>query len=168
MCNVVNVSAQFGDDEQNGELQKLKEKCGSQPLVQNPKSHPVSNGCSKPAGLSIAGEEDFTYCCDRHDACYASCGVPKDYCEKDFGRCMNNMCKTVFSANSQCKTAAGMYKMGVEVFGGSGYTGSQAQKCTCLEKGTTLREHYEEILHSRYESFNRELSDEEIDEKIQK
>ena len=27
----------------------------------------VSNGCSKPEFLAIDGEEDFTYCCDRHD-----------------------------------------------------------------------------------------------------
>jgi hypothetical protein len=26
----------------------------------------VSNGCSKPPGFQIGGEEDFTYCCDKH------------------------------------------------------------------------------------------------------
>lgn len=33
--------------------------------VQNTKAI-VSNGCSKPPGFQIEGEEDFTYCCDKH------------------------------------------------------------------------------------------------------
>ena len=32
----------------------------------------------------VSGEEDFTYCCDRHDACYSVCGISKHLCEKDF------------------------------------------------------------------------------------
>ena len=36
-----------------------------------------SNGCSKPDGITVPGEEDFTYCCDRHDACYETCNIDK-------------------------------------------------------------------------------------------
>ena len=65
-----------------------------------------SNGCSKPKGIQVNGEEDFTYCCDRHDACYATCGLTKQYCDKDFGKCMKSMCKSTFSHNSECNDAA--------------------------------------------------------------
>jgi Group XII secretory phospholipase A2 precursor (PLA2G12) len=58
-----------------------------------------SNGCSKPDFLAIDGEEDFTYCCDRHDTCYAMCGASKSFCENDFDKCMKTMCKTTFRDN---------------------------------------------------------------------
>ena len=74
-----------------------------------------SNGCSKPQGIEVGGEEDFTYCCDRHDACYGTCGLSKEYCDNDFGKCLKNMCKTIFTSNPQCTSAASMYQMATQV-----------------------------------------------------
>lgn len=65
-----------------------------------------SNGCSKPKFIQVGGEEDFTYCCDRHDACYASCSAPKVFCDKDFRKCMNSLCRTNFKHNQACPSAA--------------------------------------------------------------
>ena len=58
-----------------------------------------SNGCSKPSFIQVADEEDFTYCCDRHDACYATCNAPKDFCDDDFLKCMKNLCRKNFASN---------------------------------------------------------------------
>ncbi len=80
-----------------------------------------SNGCSKPEFLQVEGEEDFTTCCDHHDACYATCGISKAYCEKEFEKCMKRMCKEVFSSNSRCEGAASTYAMGTSMFGDSGF-----------------------------------------------
>jgi hypothetical protein len=49
---------------------------------------------------------DFSYCCDRHDACYGMCGAPKAYCDDDFKSCMLKQCSTTYSKNKQCPTAA--------------------------------------------------------------
>ncbi len=38
--------------------------------VQRRLKAPESKGCSKRAEVNIPGEEDFTYCCDRHNVCY--------------------------------------------------------------------------------------------------
>ena len=49
---------------------------------------------------------DFTYCCDRHDACYGMCGVPKAFCDDDFKTCMLKQCRTDYKKNKQCPQAA--------------------------------------------------------------
>ena len=38
--------------------------------VQRASYRPESNGCSKPEFFKVEGEEDFTYCCDRHGKWY--------------------------------------------------------------------------------------------------
>ena len=108
-------------------------ECGSNEVkVQKPHVPPESNGCSKPEFIQVAGEEDFTYCCDRHDACYGMCGSDKQYCDKDFGRCNKAMCKSVFPRNNQCTSAADTYAMGTMMFGVEGWNGSQEQHCVCI------------------------------------
>lgn len=103
--------------------------------VQKEGLRPKSNGCSKPDFIgALPGEEDFTYCCDRHDTCYAMCGISKDYCENDFNKCMKSLCKTNFSKNMECKDAAEMYFMGVSMFGSNGYEESQYEYCQCIPK----------------------------------
>ena len=80
--------------------------------MQNPDSgRAVSNGCSKPGGLDVPGEEDFTFCCDRHDTCYSTCGVGQKFCDNDFKKCMEGMCTKMFGDTAECKQAAGIYFM---------------------------------------------------------
>lgn len=76
---------------------------------------------SQPEFLTVEGEEDFTTCCDVHDACYATCGISKDHCENDFKRCMQRMCKEIFTSNSKCESATETYVMGTTAFGGGGF-----------------------------------------------
>ena len=106
-----------------------------------------SNGCSKPAGLQISGEEDFTFCCDRHDACYATCSLSQNYCDKDFEKCMKNMCKEHFKQNDQCQGAAQMYAMGPMMFGKEPYEDLQQRHCTCVSKDQVINS-YEEVIDS--------------------
>ena len=89
--------------------QKINCKDGER-LVQETNSIIESNGCSKPAFIHVNGEEDFTYCCDRHDACYATCGASKSFCDNDFGKCMQKLCDDFFSHNEACGRAAETYR----------------------------------------------------------
>ena len=111
----------------------------------------ISNGCSKPPGLGIAGEENFTYCCDRHDACYESCGASKEYCDREFSECMKALCQSNFAKNSDCKSAAETYFMGVSFFGQGGFDDSQNQHCTCID-AAKVDDHYTSLVSNFYET----------------
>jgi secretory phospholipase A2 len=133
--------------------------CGANEIaVQVLDIEPESNGCSKPPGIRIGGEEDFTYCCDRHDACYSTCNVPKSYCDKDFDKCMQKMCNTIFAHNNQCSQAASMYSMGTMAFGQVGYADTQDTYCTCIssnpsEEKAVISEHYTRLLQGFYGKY---------------
>ena len=118
--------------------------------VQLASKMPESNGCST-MGIKVGGEEDFTSCCDLHDACYQTCGMAQKKCDQDFGDCMKDLCKSVFSHNPQCEGAANMYVMGVSMFGGGGFAESQHEYCECKE-GTTVGAiaHYKDLFAKFY------------------
>jgi hypothetical protein len=125
-------------------------QCGTdETLVQIPSKQILSNGCSKPSFIKVEGEEDFTYCCDRHDACYACCGISKGYCDDDFEKCMLKLCSSNFKSSSQCKTAASTYALGTKVFGQTGFIESQNDYCFC-EKSDKVDEHYENVIQKFY------------------
>ena len=128
--------------------------------VQKPSTPPESNGCSKPSFIQVNGEEDFTYCCDRHDACYGMCGSDKTFCDKDFGNCMRRLCKSNFPNNPECAGAAGTYEMGTMFAGQQGYADSQEQHCICIAKdnetkdGFTAEEtHYITLVEDFYKKY---------------
>jgi hypothetical protein len=97
----------------------------------------------------VEGEEDFTYCCDRHDACYACCGISKSYCDEDFEKCMVRLCSSNFGSSSQCKSAASTYALGTKVFGQAGFIESQNDYCRC-EKSDKVDDHYVTVIESFY------------------
>lgn len=132
---------------------------GPQVLVQKQSPLPSSNGCSKPSGLTVGGEEDFTYCCDRHDVCYSSCGMSKDFCEKDFGKCMKNLCHTAFPSNPACPGAAQMYQMGTTMFGVKGFGELQNDYCTCIDR-TNVIDHYRKLFRDIYQTHSNKTSTE--------
>lgn len=142
-------------------------RCSSgQVSVQSLTNPPTSNGCSKPAGISVGGEEDFTYCCDRHDVCYSTCGASKDFCESDFGKCMQELCKSQFSHNPQCGGAASMYQMGTTMFGGDGFDNLQVDHCQCIDE-SEVSNHYAKVLRQIYENHANK-SGQEISEQLSK
>ena len=111
-----------------------------------------SNGCSKPGIFQIAGEEDFTYCCDRHDACYETCGMDRQFCEAEFSKCLNNMCATTFSDNPECNKAAGMYTMGTMFFGDAAFQKSQEGWCECIAQDE-IDGHHLKLIDSFYQTY---------------
>jgi hypothetical protein len=113
-----------------------------------------SNGCSKPSFIQVSGEEDFTYCCDRHDACYSTCGASQKFCDEDFKKCMLKLCATTYASNPQCSNAASTYAMGTMMFGSDGYQQTQNQYCACLPKGQSVIEHYQKGVKEFYIRHN--------------
>lgn len=111
-----------------------------------------SNGCTKPAFLTVNGEEDFTHCCDRHDVCYSTCGLTQAYCDEDFRKCMHQLCEHVFPHNPECKSAASTYSMGTSLFGTDLYSNEQDSHCTCIEAGQ-LVPHYKSYVDLFYKTF---------------
>ena len=94
----------------------------------------LSNGCSKPSSIKIKGEEDFTYCCDLHDACYSSCSISKDYCDNDFLKCMLKLCNVYFEKQkNECLNAAEVYSLGTKIFGQKGFLETQQDYCDCID-----------------------------------
>lgn len=130
-----------------------------QVAVQHRTRVPESNGCSKPAGISIGGEEDFTACCDLHDVCYESCNVDKQFCETQFASCLQNLCRTAFAHNKGCSQAAQMYAMGTTMFGGSGFATSQEEFCECVPK-EEVSAHYGSLFHTFYQTHAPDKADE--------
>lgn len=127
-------------------------ECRADELLMQNHVQSESNGCSKPSFIQVQGEEDFTYCCDRHDACYSTCGISKDYCEKDFKKCMKSMCQTVFAKNKECNQAADVYVMGTSMFGSNGYAESQNLHCSCIKKDDMMN-HYKDIITKFYNTY---------------
>jgi secretory phospholipase A2 len=111
-----------------------------------------SNGCTKPAFLTVNGEEDFTHCCDRHDACFSTCGVTQKFCDDDFLKCMNNLCDTVFPANKECKSAATTYSMGTSIFGTEPFSQGQKDHCQCIPT-ENLVDHYKTYAGKFYSKY---------------
>jgi len=110
-----------------------------------------SNGCTGADFIQISGQEDFTYCCDIHDACYQTCNVPRKKCDSDFKKCMHNLCDTTFAANSECRSAANMYYTATSLLGASFYEDSQGGHCECKDmRASVVIEHYSGIIESFY------------------
>ena len=127
-------------------------------LAQNPNGEVISNGCSKPSFITVEGEEDFTYCCDRHDACYAMCQAPKSYCDDDFKKCMHQLCDSKFGTSPNCKSAANTYAMGTGIFGQQGYIESQNEHCMCVPVDDVV-DHYTNIVRNFYSLYAPDKAD---------
>lgn len=138
----VSVTAQHDQD--------LYKKCpaGHVP-VQHAAKQLESNGCSKPAGISIAGEEDFTYCCDRHDVGYLTCNMNKAWAETEFKKCLSSLCRTTYKENPHCQQAADMYVFGTTMLGGGAFAESQNDYCSCVPS-SDVKDHYTSYIQNFY------------------
>lgn len=117
--------------------------------VQNPR--PVtSNGCTGADFIELDGEEDFTSCCDEHDACYQVCGMSKKKCDHKFWECMEHMCLTVFPENKKCKKAANIYYLGTSTLGNAFYEDAQSDHCMCISD-TEVTGHYRNLIGQFYD-----------------
>lgn len=141
-------------------VEELYKQCPSgQVAVQHNTRMPESNGCSKPAGISLLGEEDFTFCCDLHDVCYETCSADKQYCENEFSKCLQNLCRTAFANNKDCPQAAQMYAMGTTMFGSGEFAKSQEEFCECVPR-EDVRPHYASLVERFYQAHARDKAGE--------
>jgi hypothetical protein len=117
---------------------------------------PYSNGCSVPESLrsQLGDYSDFEPCCDLHDACYMSCGIPKPKCEAHFKKCMEQRCQQKGSRQrNKCSEMANLFVMGTSIFGCNGYVELQAEGCECLPKKEAFSR-VKDYAHEFYQSYN--------------
>lgn len=119
---------------------------------------PYSNGCSVPESMreGLGDYSMFVPCCDLHDACYFSCGIPKPMCEDEFNKCMKRQCKETKRTKQQrteCEELAGLFTLGTSIFGCGGYTELQKEGCECLPPPEAARR-VREYAHEFYAAFN--------------
>ena len=109
----------------------------------------TSNGCTGADFIELDGEEDFTSCCDEHDACYQICGLNKKKCDHKFWECMEHLCESVFPENKKCKKAANIYYLGTSTLGNSFYEDAQSDHCMCVESDKVTG-HYKVLIDKFY------------------
>jgi hypothetical protein len=162
----VSLSFTLGDNPEQPKLE-VKTCPTNQVPVQN--RQPIeSNGCSKPSFLAVQDEEDFTYCCDRHDACYQLVGLQRGYCDQDFSKCMRKMCHELFAHNPRCSNAADMYLFGTSAFGEAAYVNTQNAHIDCVENDQVIP-HYVSFVDEFYRANTQMKKDSsEIQEKVEK
>lgn len=81
------------------------------------------------------------------DNSFQSCGVTWKYCERDFAKCMKNVCKE--SSKEGCEEQANMFSSMTKMFGSGFFDMSQDGVCECVNK---------EDAAARYVSFLQEIS----------
>jgi secretory phospholipase A2 len=124
-------------------------------MVKVPKQPFVSitaNGCG-PEGMQIEEEFGLFRCCNRHDICFQSCGVTWRFCEKDFKKCMNDVCMSS-TKKKDCKEQADMFSSMTSMFGSAFFDTSQDGVCECVDSSDA---------NKRYIAFLREISSDTID-----
>jgi hypothetical protein len=112
----------------------------------------TSNGCTGTGFIELEGEEDFTSCCDEHDACYQVCGMTKKRCDMKFWECLEHMCETVFTTNKQCRSAANIYYIATRTLGREFYEDAQSEHCQCVEN-EKVSEHYRDLISDFYGTY---------------
>ena len=112
----------------------------------------TSNGCTGTGFIDLVGEEDFTSCCDEHDACYQVCGMTKKRCDMKFWECLEHMCTTVFSTNKECRSAANIYYIATRTLGREFYEDAQSEHCQCLEN-EKVSNHYRDLISDFYGTY---------------
>ena len=113
-----------------------------------------SNGCTGADMIKLSGKEDFTYCCDLHDACYQTCGMTQKKCDADFKRCMMDMCSTTFSNNEQCQGVANLFHMATSSFGRNFYDDAQSEHCDCIDiRAKSVQARYKKLIDNFYSEY---------------
>ena len=90
-----------------------------------------SNGCGT-AGMNVDNGYNFKPCCDRHDACYETCGMDKASCDKLFKGCMSKRCRDEHPGDEKCASNSALYTVGVTLMGCGAYRAGQEQACLCI------------------------------------
>ena len=111
-----------------------------------------SNGCTGGDLVKMMNsKEDFTYCCDLHDACYQTCGMTQKMCDAKFKQCMSGMCHTTFPKSPTCNNVANLYFMATSTLGGTFYEDAQSDHCECVDiRASVVQERYNKLINTFY------------------
>ncbi|XP_078731709.1 group XIIA secretory phospholipase A2-like [Lampetra fluviatilis] len=100
------------------------------------------NGCGSPVfGLygEVSALGGVTRCCNRHDLCYARCGVARVDCDSRFRRCMGRVCHRldwVFNlftlSQGKCGSIMDAIHEGMDNLGCRPFLLSQREACVCV------------------------------------
>ena len=140
MGNLFSGGGLSGMGGKGGKNEKIKKGSGDgysfacpKPLkkMHDPKYKFWSNGCGA-AGMNVDSGFNFQPCCDRHDACYETCGMDKTSCDKLFRGCLNKTCRDKHGDSPECKQNSAMYTVGVSLMGCGSYRSGQEQACLCV------------------------------------
>jgi len=112
----------------------------------------TSNGCTGADMIKMMNsKEDFTYCCDLHDACYQTCGMTQKMCDAKFKACMGGMCHTTFATSETCNNLANLYFMATSALGGAFYEDAQSDHCECVDiRASVVQERYKKLISAFY------------------
>jgi secretory phospholipase A2 len=111
-----------------------------------------ANGCG-PMGMQVTEEYGLYQCCNQHDLCYSICNPGFEWCEKQFKKCMAQVCKKV-ADSSGCNEKANGFSSMTKVFGSASYGEGLEQSCDCLPPAKAEARN-EEFLRHAYGLFNR-------------
>eukprot|EP00483_Globobulimina_turgida_P001601 UN01603 len=110
----------------------------------------TSNGCGS-MGIKVTLDPRVEHCCDTHDACYAVCGISRDYCDSQFNKCVVKGC----GKDEDCASSAAMITMGASLFGCEPFLETQKESCDCL-KGNDYDERVLDTLKEIYAKLDDE------------
>uniref|UniRef100_H3GN10 Phospholipase A2 n=1 Tax=Phytophthora ramorum TaxID=164328 RepID=H3GN10_PHYRM len=131
----------------------------------------TANGCGT-SGMPITTSTDFQECCDWHDACYSTCGMPKGNCEKRLQKCMKTRCKEIQdpSKREECFSTAKIFYIGANMIACPAYQDAQKEACECVPTDKVAETNRERLVYFLEENGapEEELEDEAIDTLLKK
>lgn len=99
--------------------------------VQNYNIRIISHGCVQHELVAVENIEDFTYCCDRHTACYQTCGITKPFCDEDLKMCMHKVCQAILGNSYNCEANAESFHTSIVSSDFDVFHRMQTEYCTC-------------------------------------
>mmetsp|Transcript_1956 Transcript_1956/g.2143 ORF Transcript_1956/g.2143 Transcript_1956/m.2143 type:complete len:269 (-) Transcript_1956:31-837(-) len=103
------------------------------------------NGCG-PHSVPLQEAFGLTKCCNSHDVCYSTCGTSHEWCELEYKRCMDKVCKKPkIGTEKLCKMQAESFTQFTAQIDWD-HELNQRQSCTCMPKEIAGDMHHEFLL----------------------
>ena len=130
-----------------------EELCGpSESYVQNYKLRIISHGCIQRELHFVENIVDFTYCCDRHAACYQTCGLTKPYCDEDMKVCMDKVCRAILGDSRICEANAESFYAAIVSSDYELFHRNQGDYCACHDT-ESIEQYYGTVVRDFYSKF---------------
>jgi hypothetical protein len=133
------------------------------PLPKSPMNYLVSTGCDSigGGGMSMFGGngnseagEAIAPCCDIFNACFQICGATKQFCTRNFEKCMESKCNSIADQDvkKKCEGEAQMKKIMMQISQCREFEDGQ-KNCRCVKKDS-IDEERTQVVRSFYAKFN--------------